>query len=91
MRGAMIWAEPPDDRPYSHPEYEPFWAAAQDLNMPLSLHILTARSGTGANPTSGNDFLLSLANLHHQIEALDFCAGVRWRIGEISWFENRLG
>jgi predicted TIM-barrel fold metal-dependent hydrolase len=68
MRGAMIWAEPPDDRPYSHPDYEPFWAAAQDLNMPLSLHILTARSGTGANPTSGNDFLLSLATLHHQIE-----------------------
>ena len=68
MRGAMIWAEPPDDRPYSHPEYEPFWAAAQDLNMPLSLHILTARGGTGANPTGGNDFLLSLANLHHQIE-----------------------
>ena len=68
MRGAMIWAEPPGDRPYSHPDYEPFWAAAQDLNMPLSLHILTARSGTGANPTSGNAFLLSLANLHHQIE-----------------------
>ena len=68
MRGAMIWAEPPGDRPYSHPDYEPFWAAAQDLNMPLSLHILTARSGTGANPAGGKDFLLSLANLHHQIE-----------------------
>ncbi len=68
MRGAMIWAEPPGDRPYSDPDYEPFWAAAQDLNMPLSLHILTARSGTGANPASGKDFLLSLANLHHQIE-----------------------
>ena len=68
MRGAMIWAEPPDDRPYSHPDYEPFWAAAQDLNMPLSLHILTARSGTGANQASGKGFLLSLATLHHQIE-----------------------
>ncbi|MBI3250001.1 MAG: amidohydrolase [Deltaproteobacteria bacterium] len=68
MRGAMIWAEPPDDRPYSHPDYEPFWAAAQDLNMPLSLHILTARGGTGANQNSGKNFLLSLANLHHQIE-----------------------
>jgi len=68
MRGAMIWAEPPDDRPYSHPDYEPFWAAAQDLNMPLSLHILTARSGTGANPTAGQSFVLSLATLHHQIE-----------------------
>ncbi len=67
MRGAMIWAEPPAERPYSHAEYAPFWAAAQDLNLPLSLHILTARGGTGASPASGN-FLLSLATLHHQIE-----------------------
>ncbi|MGH7917636.1 MAG: amidohydrolase family protein [Candidatus Binataceae bacterium] len=67
MKGAMIWAEAPDERPYNHPDYEPFWAAAQELNMPLSLHILTARRGTGANPTGGN-FLLQLANLHHQIE-----------------------
>ena len=68
MGGAMIWAEPPDERPYDHPDYEPFWAAAQDLDMPLSLHILTARSGTGAGSGSGNDFLLSIATLHHQIE-----------------------
>jgi predicted TIM-barrel fold metal-dependent hydrolase len=68
MRGAMIWAEPPDERPYSHADYEPFWAAAQDLNMPLSLHILTARGGTGTSPAGGRDFLLSIANLHHQIE-----------------------
>jgi predicted TIM-barrel fold metal-dependent hydrolase len=67
VKGAMIWAEPPSERPYSDPGYEPFWAAAADLNMPLSLHILTARGGTGANP-SGKNFLLSLANLHHQIE-----------------------
>jgi predicted TIM-barrel fold metal-dependent hydrolase len=23
-RGAMIWAEPPEERPYSHPDYDPF-------------------------------------------------------------------
>jgi predicted TIM-barrel fold metal-dependent hydrolase len=68
MRGAMIWAEAPNERPYSHPDYEPFWAAAQDLNLPLSLHILTARRGTGADQRAGHNFLLSLANLHHQIE-----------------------
>ncbi len=47
LRGAMIWASPPDDRPYTHPDYDPFWAAAQDLDMPLSLHILTERRGGG--------------------------------------------
>jgi predicted TIM-barrel fold metal-dependent hydrolase len=67
MRGAMIWAEPPDERPYSHPDYDPFWAAAQDLGIPLSLHILTGRKGTGAD-AHGIDLMLQLSNLHHQIE-----------------------
>ena len=68
MRGAMIWAEPPSDKPYSDPMYEPFWAAASDLSLPLSLHILTARGGTGTSQANGGFNLLSLANLHHQIE-----------------------
>ena len=67
IRGAMIWAEPADDHPYSDAEYEPFWAAAQDLNMPLSLHILTNRGGTG--PTFGQrGMMLNLATIHHAIE-----------------------
>ncbi len=43
LRGAMIWGSPPKERPYSSPEYDPFWAAAQDLQMPLSLHIITGK------------------------------------------------
>ena len=41
--GAFIPVSPPEERPYDQPEYEPLWAAAQDLGMPLSLHIGTAR------------------------------------------------
>ena len=41
--GAMITVYPPEDRSYASPEYEPLWAAAQDLGMPLSLHIATNR------------------------------------------------
>lgn len=67
MRGAMIWAEAPGDRPYSHSDYDPFWAAAQDLNMPLSLHILTGRRGTGVDFFKGN-LALQVATLHHEIE-----------------------
>src|SRR5919198_6392252 len=67
MRGAMIWAEPPDERPYTHPDYDPFWAAAQDLNTPLSLHILTGRRGTGVDFFSAN-LLLQGATLHHEVE-----------------------
>ncbi len=53
LKGAMIWAEPPDERPYRHPAYEPFWAAAQDLEMKLSLHSLTSRR-PDADPAGGD-------------------------------------
>jgi predicted TIM-barrel fold metal-dependent hydrolase len=67
MRGAMIWAEAPGDRPYSHPDYDPFWAAAQDLNMPLSLHILTGRKGIGID-FFASDRLIRGSVLHHEVE-----------------------
>jgi predicted TIM-barrel fold metal-dependent hydrolase len=43
--GAMITEYPLEDRRYDQPEYEPFWAAAQALGMPLSLHTATRRQG----------------------------------------------
>ena len=45
--GAMITISPPDERWYSKPEYELLWAAAQDLMMPLSLHVATNRPALG--------------------------------------------
>jgi predicted TIM-barrel fold metal-dependent hydrolase len=53
LAGAMIPLRPMDKR-YDHPDYEPLWAAAQDLAMPLSLHVGTYRLGPGmplASPT----------------------------------------
>jgi predicted TIM-barrel fold metal-dependent hydrolase len=43
LRGAMIWGAPPRERPYTSREYDPFWEAAQDLKMPLSLHVITGK------------------------------------------------
>ena len=43
--GAMITVYPVEERSYNSPEYEPLWAAAQDLQMPLSLHVSTNRPG----------------------------------------------
>ena len=37
-------ASPPEGLSYSNPMYEPFWAAAADLSMPISLHILTGHA-----------------------------------------------
>ncbi|TMA53346.1 MAG: amidohydrolase [Deltaproteobacteria bacterium] len=31
------------DRPYSSKEYDPFWQAASELHMPLSLHVITGK------------------------------------------------
>ncbi len=42
-RGVCIPCTAPEERPYSDPVYDRFWAAAQDLGMPLSLHIGTSR------------------------------------------------
>lgn len=65
LRGAMIWAEPPVDRPYSHPDYEPFWAAAQDLDMKMSLHSLTSRR-EGSDPGKG-DMLFRAVILYQEV------------------------
>ncbi len=41
LRGAMIWQIPPKDLPFHGGHYEKLWGAAQELDMPISLHILT--------------------------------------------------
>jgi predicted TIM-barrel fold metal-dependent hydrolase len=41
LRGAMIRGSAPEDLPYSSAIYDPFWQTASDLQMPLSLHIVT--------------------------------------------------
>jgi predicted TIM-barrel fold metal-dependent hydrolase len=57
LAGAMISELPPEDRRYDLPEYEPFWAAAEALGRPLSLHTATRRQGRirGAGPRTLRD------------------------------------
>jgi predicted TIM-barrel fold metal-dependent hydrolase len=57
LAGAMISEYPLEDRRYDSPEYEPFWSAAEALNMPLSLHTATRRQGKirGAGPKTLRD------------------------------------
>ena len=43
LKGAMIWASPPDNMSFNSTVYDTFWAAAQEMKMPISLHILTGR------------------------------------------------
>src|ERR1051325_9204435 len=46
MVGTMIWQVPHPDLPFTSDHYERFWAASQDLRLPVHLHILT---GFGAS------------------------------------------
>ena len=39
--GCLIWQVPPPHLPFTSDHYNRFWEAAQDLRMPVNLHILT--------------------------------------------------
>ena len=78
LRGAMIWGSAPEDRPYSSRIYDPFWQAASELEMPLSLHVITGRgreSRLEVDPKTGNVVSLAgptrlemYANVIHEIQ-----------------------
>ncbi len=60
LAGALITVAPPAWQPYRSPAYDRLWAAAQDLGMPLSLHVGTDR----ADPKVGRPaFRLDVKNV----------------------------
>lgn len=40
MKGGFICPAPVNGIRYGHPYYDPFWATAQDLDMPITLHVV---------------------------------------------------
>ena len=72
--GAMIPVYPPESKRYELPDYEPLWAAAQDMDMPLGLHITTVRMDAQQyeyQHMTGNSLSLSkrlLINCDHWIK-----------------------
>jgi len=74
LKGAMIWGAPPREKPYHFKDYDPFWAAAQDLAMPLSLHVITGkrppRSKEEKEKVRSRDpsFARSYMNLIHEVQ-----------------------
>ena len=59
--GGMIASYPPMWRTYDSPEYDPIWAAAQDLDIPLGLHLATNAAGS---PELAQDSRLSVGTSH---------------------------
>jgi len=60
LAGGMITVAPTEDRSYDHKMYEPFWAAAQDLDAPISLHVATNRPTPYADSESNRTSRASL-------------------------------
>ncbi len=44
LKGALVWQAPHPDLPFRSGHYDRLWAAAQDLGVPVSMHILTGHS-----------------------------------------------
>jgi predicted TIM-barrel fold metal-dependent hydrolase len=61
LSGAMIPLRPMEHR-YDHPVYEPLWAAAGDLEMPLSLHVGTYRWRPGMDPNNSAQDIVEFTN-----------------------------
>ena len=51
LAGAMITVLPPADKPYDLAIYQPLWAMACDLDMPLSMHVATGRQQLSVDPS----------------------------------------
>ncbi len=49
MRGAFICPAPMNGIRYSHEYYDPFWATAQDLDMPITFHVVLNPDYPGRN------------------------------------------
>lgn len=70
--GVCIPATAPPDRLYSDKAYDKFWAAAQEMQMPLTMHIFT-----GATPNHGLPFRAAGGQLAF--------AGVMFTIHDLIW------
>jgi predicted TIM-barrel fold metal-dependent hydrolase len=66
LKGAMIWCSPPEGQPYNSDIYDPFWAAAQELEMPVSLHAITGM-GMESQYNWGERYMRSTV-LSHEVE-----------------------
>lgn len=79
MQGAMIWGSPPEGRPYSSEEYEPFWSAAAELGLPISLHLITGHGKEtqelGRAEDTGTWYLTAIDEVKRSISTIIF-AGV---------------
>ena len=60
FKGGFLRPNPYNEKMIDHPDYEPFWAAAEDLDIAIGFH----EGGSSGMPTVGIDRLESRAARH---------------------------
>jgi predicted TIM-barrel fold metal-dependent hydrolase len=69
LKGAMIWASPPEEQPYGLSAYDSFWATAQGLDIPLSLHLITGKSKQSQQDESNvAELYVRMVNRPHEVQ-----------------------
>ncbi len=77
FKGAFLRPNPYNNKMIDHPDYEPFWAAAENLDMAIGFH----EGGSSGMPTVGIDRFESRAARHivsHTMEMMLACLAVIW-------------
>lgn len=65
LRGALIMCSPPEGQSYTDRTFDPFWVEAQELRMPLSLHLGT---GHGKESRYDADLFLRAMTIPHEVQ-----------------------
>src|SRR3972149_5820563 len=63
IRGVAIPCTAPTDKPYSDLAYEPFWSAAEEVGLPITMHIFCG-SSWGMNLPSHWNLIVSYTLSH---------------------------
>src|SRR3974390_2757196 len=77
FKAAFLRPNPYNNKMIDHPDYEPFWTAAEDANMAMGFH----EGGSSGMPTVGIDRFESRAARHivsHTMEMMLACLAVIW-------------
>ena len=73
LRGVAIPCTAPADKPYSDPLYEPFWSAAEDAGMPITMHIFCGSEWGMSLPSHWNavtSYAMALSAISWTVETL---------------------
>jgi predicted TIM-barrel fold metal-dependent hydrolase len=92
LRAAMMSVLPAEGKGYNNPMYDPIWSAAEELEMPISLHLAASRRSFSLSGNSLVDFSLGFTPAMYSVALMIF-SGVfdRHRKLKVTTVENDAG